>query len=37
MLNSVCIEANIKVDNTGTKISLPVIVTQDGLLKSYLD
>jgi hypothetical protein len=37
VLNSVCIEANIKVDNTGTKISLPVIVTQDGLLKSYLD
>lgn len=37
MLNSVCIEASVKLDNTGTRVSLPVIVTQDGLLKSYLD
>ena len=37
MLNSVCVEANVRVDNTGLKVSLPVIVTEDGLLRSYLD
>lgn len=37
MLNSICVEANVKVDNTGVEVSLPVIVTHDGLLRSYLD
>ena len=37
MLNSVCVEASVKLDNTGVKVSLPVIVTRDGLLRSYLD
>jgi len=37
VLNSVCVEANVRVDNTGLKLSLPVIVTEDGLLRSYLD
>ena len=37
MLNSVCLEANIRVDNTGLQVSLPVIVTHDGLLRRYLD
>jgi hypothetical protein len=37
VLNSVCVEANVKVDNTGIEMSLPVIVTHDGLLRSYLD
>lgn len=37
MLNSVCVEASVRVDNTGLQVSLPVIVTKDGLLRSYLD
>ena len=37
VLNSVCVEANIRMDNTGLQVSLPVIVTHDGLLRSYLD
>lgn len=37
MLNSVCVEANVRVDNTGLQVSLPIIVTKDGLLRSYLD
>ncbi|MFY3773003.1 gamma-mobile-trio recombinase GmtY [Marinobacter salsuginis] len=37
MLHSICVEANVRIDNTGIKSTLPVIVTPDGLLKSYLD
>ncbi|UZD65681.1 gamma-mobile-trio recombinase GmtY [Marinobacter sp. AN1] len=37
MLHSICLQANIKVDNTGVGVTLPVIITPEGLLKSYLD
>ncbi|MFB2762785.1 gamma-mobile-trio recombinase GmtY [Marinobacter shengliensis] len=37
MLHSVCVEASVKIDNTGVQVVLPVIVTPDGLLRSYLD
>lgn len=37
MINSICLMSNIKVDNTGTVAVLPVIVTADGVLKSFLD
>ncbi|MBQ0746747.1 MAG: site-specific integrase [Marinobacter sp.] len=37
MLHSVCVEADVTIDNTGSTVSLPVIVTPDGLLRSYLD
>lgn len=37
MLNSVCVEANVRLDSTGIWVSLPAIVTEDGLLRSHLD
>ncbi len=37
MLNSVCLNSFIKLDNTGNIVELPVIVTNEGILKSFLD
>lgn len=37
MLHSICLEANLSIDNTGNRESLPVVITTDGLLKSFLD
>lgn len=37
MLHSVCVEGRIKIDNTGVEVALPVIVTHEGFLRSYLD
>ncbi len=37
MLHSNCVKASVKVDNTGVMLDLPVIVTDDGLLRSYLE
>src|SRR5690606_28180630 len=37
MLHSVCLKSEIKLDNTGNIFELPVIVTVDGVLKSFLD
>lgn len=37
MLNSICLMSNIKLDNTGVVVELPVIVTADGVLRSFLD
>ncbi len=37
MLCSIKIQASIVVDNTGNALSLPVIVTREGVLKSYLN
>lgn len=37
MRSSIKIQANIVIDNTGSSLSIPVIVTRDGVLKSYLE
>ena len=37
MLHSICLKASLSIDNTGNKITLPVVVTDDGLLRSFLD
>jgi len=37
MLHSVCLNSGIKLDNTGNILELPVIVTNEGILKSFLE
>jgi integrase len=37
VLHSICLAANLCIDNTGSKITLPVVITDDGLLQSFLD
>lgn len=37
MLHSICLKSDIRLDNTGSVVELPVIVTVDGVLKSFLD
>ncbi|MDO9476971.1 MAG: gamma-mobile-trio recombinase GmtY [Pseudohongiella sp.] len=37
MLNSICLQSKVTIDNTGNVIHLPVIITPEGILSSYLE